>query len=147
MQPTSAPNISFDEIREGDSHAHEYKISDSIYRGFLDLFGDYNPLHVNEEYALSRGMKDCVMHGGILSGFLSHFVGMVFPGRNAMLLSVDIRFLKPCYLGDCVRISTTVKQKIVSQRSLIVRFEITNNASSECISKGLCSVFVHAASE
>ena len=51
------------------------------------------------------------MHGAILNGFLSHFVGMHFPGVRALLQSVELRFLRPCYLWDHLKLELKVVQK------------------------------------
>src|SRR5215469_2314906 len=90
----------YHEIMEGMTDQLDYVISDEIYQGFLSTFRDHNPVHVDESHALASGYPGKVMHGSILSGFLSHFIGMYFPGRLSLLLAVDIRFVKPSHLGD-----------------------------------------------
>ena len=39
------------------------------------------------------------MHGTILNCFISHFVGMHFPGGRVLLHAVDTQFKSPCHLA------------------------------------------------
>ena len=75
-----------------------YQISAEHLKALVQIFGDVNPLHTDREYARSHDFADAVMHGAILTSFLSHFVGMVLPGSGAVILAQEIRFLKPCFL-------------------------------------------------
>ena len=78
---------SFESLQEGMSATHNYTISEEVYQGFLEIFDDRNPLHTDPDYARAKGFKDRIMFGGTLNGFLSHFIGMCFPGKKALLLS------------------------------------------------------------
>tara|TARA_B110000008_G_C16781467_1_gene488861 strand:- start:21 stop:275 length:255 start_codon:yes stop_codon:yes gene_type:complete len=62
------------------------------------------------------------MHGAILNGFLSHFVGMVMPGKKAVLLTSEIRHHSPCYLNDELLFKFMLKRKIESTRMLMLKF-------------------------
>jgi acyl dehydratase len=39
-------------------------------------------LHIDDDYARSKGFKQKVMHGNILCGFLSRFVGELLPVKK-----------------------------------------------------------------
>ena len=72
------------EIREGFRAARTYTISQRIYESFLGTFEDVNPIHVDDELARSHGFPGVVMHGMILNGFISHFVGSDCPGGGVL---------------------------------------------------------------
>jgi 3-hydroxybutyryl-CoA dehydratase len=112
--------MKFDSILEGVKSSSKYFISKALYDGFLEHFKDTNPLHVDKKYAARHGFNGEVMHGAILNGFLSHFIGTIFPGKSSVLLSVDIRFLKPNYLEDTLVLHSTVTQIVVTQQAAIV---------------------------
>jgi 3-hydroxybutyryl-CoA dehydratase len=134
--------ISFESIREGHKASHRYTITDQVYQSFLDAFEDRNPLHVDEAAAVAQGFRTRVMHGAILSGFLSHFVGMRLPGENALILSTDIRFLKPNYPNDCIAIEAVVSQKAESQRVLVLDVTFQNETQSLVTARGRVQVLV-----
>lgn len=116
----------FDELREGQAARQEYAISDKVYEGFLAAFGDRNALHVDESYAAAKGFPGKVMHGAILNGFISAFVGMRFPGKNSLLQSVKIDFKRPNFLNDTVALEAIVEQKVESVRTVVLKVTIRN---------------------
>jgi 3-hydroxybutyryl-CoA dehydratase len=125
------------------SSRHEYEITPQLMDGFVALFDDRNPLHMDVAYAKNLGHPDRVVHGAILSGFLSHFVGMVLPGRRAMLLSSDLRFAAPNHIGDTLRLTGKIMGRAESTRTveMMVRFEnLTKNRLS---ARGKVFVQVH----
>ncbi len=93
----------------GQEFVFDFHISEKIYSGFIDTFDDRNSLHVSDEYAQGKGFPSKVMHGNILCGFLSRFVGELLPARNTVIHSIAINFRNPCHLGDTV----TLKVRIV----------------------------------
>ena len=115
-----ANDFTYEELVEGHIVEQEYRIGPEMYETFLSLFPDRSPVHVDEAYARANGFRGLVMHGAILNGFLSHFVGMRLPGRRSLELAVDIRYLKPCYLGDEIRLQGTIAQKMDSRRVLVM---------------------------
>jgi len=104
----------------------DYAITPDVYRNFLACFDDRSPIHVDADYARARGFNDTVMHGAILGGFLSHFVGMVFPGANSLLLSMELRFIHPSYLGDSFLLRATVAQKLDARRVVVLHLVFMN---------------------
>lgn len=89
-------------MQPGDIFTKEYIVTEKVYRGFTDIFSDYNPLHTDKVFAEKLGMPEVVMHGNILNGFLSHFIGEVLPQKNVIIHSQSINFYKPVFLNDAV---------------------------------------------
>jgi NAD(P)-dependent dehydrogenase (short-subunit alcohol dehydrogenase family)/acyl dehydratase len=140
MSRHSAPDYDLADIHEGAEFEHEYRIGDDTYAQFLGAFGDLNPLHVSDRYAIGAGFSGRVMHGAIVNGFVSHFVGMVFPGRRSLLLSVDVRYAAPSYLGDQLALRATVDRVVESQRTVLLNFVIRGPADAAVIARGRVQV-------
>ena len=60
---------------KGQEFSHTFQVTESVYRGFIEIFKDKNPLHTDEAFARSKNFQGKVMHGNILNGFLSYFIG------------------------------------------------------------------------
>ena len=82
------------------------------------------------------------MHGGILNGFLSHFVGMVFPGAESLLLSVDLRFSNPSYFNDELLVEARVIHKLDTANVVQIDVTITNLTKSTPTARGRMQVKV-----
>jgi 3-hydroxybutyryl-CoA dehydratase len=136
----SPSNYSFAEIVEGMRVDRDYTLSRSVYEAFLAAFDDRSPVHVNDDYARASGFRERVMHGAILNGFLSNFVGMHFPGQRALWLSVDLRYLAPTYLDDQLKIEAVVAQKVESQQVLVLNIVVRNVTQGNLTARGRLQV-------
>lgn len=121
----------YSDLEVGMTREKDYVISRVIYEGFLGLFGDASPLHVGDAYAVKCGFKGCLMHGAILNGLVSNFIGMVFPGNKSLELSVDIRFQNPCYLGDTIRLEGKIAQKLEAHNVAVLHLTFHNRTSGD----------------
>jgi 3-hydroxybutyryl-CoA dehydratase len=139
---TTVRDLSYEEIAEGVDHVHDYAITPAVYGSFLEAFDDRSPIHVDKAYARERGFEGVVMHGAMLNGFVSHFIGVRFPGRRALLLSVDLRYGSPSYLGDTVRIRATVAQKVDAQKVIVLKLQIENLTRGTTAATGRAQVKV-----
>jgi acyl dehydratase len=130
------------EISVGDHHQFDYVITPETRRNFLLAFADHSPVHVDETFARSQGFEGCVMHGAILNGFISHFVGMHFPGRFSLLLTVDLRFSNVSYLNDSIRVEASVTQKMDARRVVVLDLGLANLSRNWPAARGRAQVMI-----
>lgn len=135
-----AQDYSFDEIEENREFSHSYKIDEAVYDALVSVFEDQSPVHVDENYARAAGFAGRVMHGAILQGFLSHFVGMHFPGKRSLILSVNLNYHRPSYLGDEVRLTARVRQKVETGQVIVLEVKFTNAQSETILASGKVQV-------
>ena len=140
-----ASDHQFESIQEGQSESYRYAISNPVYEAMTEIFADKCPLHVDTDYARASGFAGRVMHGAVLQGFLSHFIGMHFPGRRSILMSVELRYVKPCYLGDEIRLSAKVTHKVPSLKAVELALEFHNQTQGLIVATGKCLVAVRGA--
>jgi acyl dehydratase len=76
------------------------------------MFGDFNPLHVNEEFARKSIFGTRILHGPFTSALISAPVGMYFAGTAIAYLEHACRFKAPVRPGDTLSTEWTVTQKI-----------------------------------
>ena len=76
----------------GDKFSEKFHINDKIYQGFINIFNDNNPLHTNYQFANDKGFKGIVMHGNILNGFISYFIGEKLPTKDVIIHSQEIKY-------------------------------------------------------
>jgi len=133
-------NFTFDDLVVGTKFEQQYQITGDVYRKFLDLFGDASPLHMDDNAAVSCGFSQKLMHGAILNGFISNFVGMNFPGKRTLELGVEIHFVKPTYLGDVVQLRATVAERLESRQVVVLQFGFIREKTM--VAKGLVKVMI-----
>ena len=84
----------------GYKTTHVKTISEKDIELFAEVSGDYNPVHMDEEYAKKTLFGGRIAHGVIPIGLLSA-AGSKLPGL-VILLSHSSRFLKPVRIGDTI---------------------------------------------
>jgi 3-hydroxybutyryl-CoA dehydratase len=138
----TAADLTFDDLHEGDTFEQAYVLDREVYEHFLAAFHDHSPVHVDEDYARTRGFSGRVMHGTILNGFVSKFVGMHVPGRRALLLSVDLQYTAPCYLGDRLTLRAHLAQKVDTLQAIVLHLQFHNDTQNVLAARGRAQVQV-----
>ena len=124
----------FESIKVGDIREFTHPLTTEDIRKFADLSGDYNPLHLEPEFAQKTDFRKPVAHGMLSASFISTMIGMHLPGEGALWLSQSLKFLRQAYVGDILRIVAKVKQKSESTRVLVLETIVYNQRNEELIS-------------
>jgi 3-hydroxybutyryl-CoA dehydratase len=119
----------------GDRYQEMFTVSNEVYQGFIGLFNDRNPLHTDEAFARGKGFTGKVMHGNILGGFLSYFIGESLPDKNVIIHSQEIQYKQPVYLGDVLEFHAVVTDVHHSVNVVEFKFEF-RNAAPRVVAKG-----------
>ena len=107
----------------GDCFLEKFTITQEVYESFKKTFMDFNALHTDDSYARSKGFEEKVMHGNILCGFLSCFIGELLPKSNTIIHSLKISYKKPCYLNDVVTLDATLFEVYESVKVYVFKFK------------------------
>jgi 3-hydroxybutyryl-CoA dehydratase len=126
-------------VNIGDRFTEHFIVSADIHKGFIALFGDRHPLHTDAGYAVARGFQSEVMHGNILNGFLSYFIGECLPEREVMILAQEIKYQRPVYLEDRL----ILEAEIVAEHHSVNVIELACKFRKEIDGKIVASAKVH----
>jgi NAD(P)-dependent dehydrogenase (short-subunit alcohol dehydrogenase family)/acyl dehydratase len=106
-----------DELRTGMQVSYERDISEEDVLSFAGLTGDFNPLHVDQNYAATTNYQRRIVHGAFQVGLASAALGMHLPGQNVLLGSINSRFPTPLYFPSKVRVSGEITSWNLDARS------------------------------
>jgi 3-hydroxybutyryl-CoA dehydratase len=113
-------------MNKGDVFTCSFKVSHDIYKGFIKTFNDRNPLHTDEKFAAGKGFKEKVMHGNILNGFLSFFIGECLPSKNVLIQTQEIKYLKPVYMNDQLTLCAEIEDVYESVNTIDFKYYFEN---------------------
>ena len=130
VQPNT---ISFEEIYEGYEQSFKHLVTVDEVDSFAQLTGDYNPVHIDPEFAKLTNFGKRVVHGMLTSSFISTIIGMRIPGPGSLWLSQTINFVNPTYIGDVIEIKATVTRISRSTRTITLAIVIVNQNSLKLV--------------
>ena len=100
--------MEFKELKIGMCEYIEKTITELDVINFSEISLDTNPLHLDEEYAKNTIFKGKIVHGILGAGLISGVIGTKLPGKGAIYLSQNLKFLAPVRIGDTIRAEVKV---------------------------------------
>lgn len=137
----SAKGLNNMEIKIGDSYSRSREVTDELVRAFAEVSGDFNPIHLDEEFAKTTRFGRRIAHGMLSGAFISGVLGDRLAERKIVYLSQTMKFTAPVYIGDTVTTTSTVKD-IREPKKIVTMETICTNQSGEVVVKGEAALMV-----
>lgn len=136
----------FDDVAVGDRFNARVTITDAHILLGAGLIGDFNPHHVDDEYAKQSRFGTRILHGVITSAIMGGPVGMYFHGTAMAYLEHSARFIAPVRPGDTLAIawSVTERHDKPHQRGGVVALTcVCRNQHGEVVAEADGKMLVH----
>jgi len=118
--------LAFADIMVGDTASFSKTVTESDIVSYAGRTGDFNPVHVDAEFARESMFKERVAHGMLVAGFISAVLGTQLPGPNAIYMGQTLEFKLPVKIGDTVTAEVTVAEKRDDKRILKLTTTVSN---------------------
>ncbi len=118
----------------GDKANFSKTISETDIYQFAGITGDFNPLHVNEEYAKNTRFGGRIAHGMLTSSLICTVLGMKLPGVGTIHISQNLEFKRPVFIGDTVTVELEVVENLPNGYLKILSNIFNQN--KECVVEG-----------
>lgn len=102
------PGRGYNELKLGDFYESAMTMTETHLVLGAGLFGDFNPLHVNQQFASESRFGNRIAHGYLTTSFMAAQLGMVFHGTAIAYVEHTSRFTAPVMAGDTLKIVWTV---------------------------------------
>ena len=100
-------------------------ITEADVFAFAGITGDFNPIHVNAEFAKSSMFGKRVAHGMLTASLVDQTLTNL-GGLGTIHLSEAVKFLAPVFIGDTVMVVSEVVGKDAAKNRMTVKSTITN---------------------
>jgi 3-hydroxybutyryl-CoA dehydratase len=117
----------------GERASFTKTITEADVTSFAGLIGDFNPLHVDAEYARRSRFGQRVAHGMFAGGLISAVLGNKLPGPGAIYLSQQIEFLAPVFIGDTITAMVEVSSWRPDKRIITLKTDCFNQAEKQVV--------------
>ena len=88
-----------------------FHLDRALLKQYADASGDQNPIHQNEEFALSVGLPNVIAHGMLTMALVGKYVSD-FAGGSANVLEYGARFIKPVIVPAGQKVDLTVSATV-----------------------------------
>ena len=95
-----------------------------LLKAYADASGDQNPIHQNEEFALSVGLPNVISHGMLTMALVGKYV-TDWAGGSASVRVFSARFIKPVIVPAGEKVDLTVIATITEIDGKTVKLDIT----------------------
>lgn len=129
------------DINIGDKFSTSREVTDDVIRKFAEVSGDYNPIHLDEEFAKTTRFGKRIAHGLLSGAFISAVLGNEFKERKIVYLSQTMKFTAPVFLGDTVTATGTITN-IREDKGIVSLETVCTNQNGETLVKGEAVVMI-----
>ena len=82
-----------------------------MLKAYADASGDHNPIHQNEEFAVSVGLPNVIAHGMLTMALVGKYV-TDWAGGSAAVKEYSARFVKPVIVPAGEKVDLTVSATV-----------------------------------
>jgi 3-hydroxybutyryl-CoA dehydratase len=115
-----------DQVELGQSAKFSKTIAEADVYGFAGITGDFNPAHVDAEYAKDTFFKERIAHGMLTASLISTIIGTMLPGPGSIYMGQNVRFLAPVKFGDTITAVAEVVEIITEKKRIRLKTTCTN---------------------
>jgi acyl dehydratase len=113
----------------GKSVSFSKTVSESDVYLFAGITGDFDPIHVDEEFAKKTQYGRRIAHGALILGYMSTASTLIHQGFGRPLVSLGydrIRLVGPVFVGDTITVVYTVVSKDIAKSRTVAEVEVKN---------------------
>lgn len=123
------------ELKIGDSFSISREVTDELVRKFAEVSGDFNPIHLDDEFAAKTRFGKRIAHGMLSGAFISAVLGNELKGYTVVYLSQTLKFTAPVFIGDTVTTTSTIT-RIRDDKNIVTLENECTNQNGDTLVKG-----------
>lgn len=106
------PGKAFNEIEIGDTFGGSMTVTETHIVLAAGMFGDFNPLHINQQFSEQTRFGGRILHGVFTSALIGAYMGPYYAGTALGYLEQGCHFKAPVQAGDTITTTWTINEKI-----------------------------------
>ncbi len=137
----SSFHLYYDDLEVGHEWTSQGRtVTDADIINFAGFSGDFNPIHIDAEFAKSTPFRRPMAHGFGVFSIASGLGVMTPPTRTIALLKVKVwNFILPVFAGDTIKCVTRVAEKTLrgrGRRGEVVWYRAVVNQDGKVVQDG-----------
>jgi 3-hydroxybutyryl-CoA dehydratase len=129
--------ICIEDIEMGMTRYIRKIITDRDIELFAEISTDYNPVHLDDDYARDTIFEGRIAHGMLTAGLISAVIGEQLPGHGTIYMSQNLKFLAPVRPGDLVYAEVKVVDMVIDKRRVKLNCRCEVNGENVLVGEAL----------
>ena len=127
-----------EDLHVGEHHTRDFHIDIETIEAFAKVSGDFNPIHMDEDFAKASPFKGRIAHGMLMAAYISASLSSYLPGVGAIYVSQTLKFKRAIRPGDDV----TVHLDIIDINPKTAHVTLTTNVKcrNKVMVEGQCVI-------
>ena len=88
------------EFKVGSEFSYSFSFSQDDVLTFANASGDFNPIHLDDEFAKTTIFTKKIVHGFLGGSVFSKVFGTLFPGSGTIYIKQSMTFYKPMFVDQ-----------------------------------------------
>jgi 3-hydroxybutyryl-CoA dehydratase len=122
-----------EELSVGQSARFSKTITEADIYLYAGISGDFNPAHVDEEFAKKTFFKTRIAHGMLTASFISTIIGTMLPGPGSIYMGQQVSFLAPVKIGDTVTAVVEVVEILSEKKRVRLKTTCVNQEGTTVV--------------
>lgn len=143
LRPDGLPEI-------GATAVFRKTVTESDVGLFAGITGDFAPQHTDDEYMLERPQGRRIAHGALVLSITSTAAARLCAAVGATAVSYGydrIRFIKPVYLGDTVRVDYTIASLDETKHTATAEMRVSTHRGEQLVMVGNHLLYCYPSTE
>lgn len=139
-----SPGFLLPQLSEGKSLPEIKKeITQEKVNLYAEASGDFNPIHVDEDFARQTPLGSTIAHGMLLLAYVSQMMTVAFGQSWLVGGKLDVRFRTPARVGDTIIVSGQISKIEKNQSQVLINCDVLcQNQNGEPVITGETSLGV-----
>lgn len=116
------------------------QITDKMVRQFAEMSGDFNPIHLDDEYAKTTRFQKRIAHGMILGALVSRLLNEKI-GSGGIYLAQTLKFSNPVFIDDVITFEFEIT-KLHKTRGFGIVETTAKKTTGEVVLKGEATIMM-----
>jgi len=127
-----------EDLHVGESHTRDFHIDVETIEAFARVSGDYNPIHMDEDFAKGTAFKGRIAHGMLMAAYISASLSSYLPGVGAIYVSQTLKFKRAIRPGDDVTVHLDILD--INEKTAHVTLATNVKCRNKVMVEGQCVI-------
>lgn len=117
----------------GYEFGYAFEFTQAEVKKFAEVTGDFNPIHLDADYAAQTPFKKPIMHGFLSGSIFSKVFGTQYPGEGTIYLEQHMSFKRPMFVDTKYEVKFKITECDAEKGTMLIDCRILSDEQKVCL--------------